>query len=51
MWFRAPLFQTLSNPHVAENGLPNSKNHFYDEDDDNKATLLSKLSSFLFDTV
>lgn len=38
----------LSSPFVAENGLPNSKNHtFYDEDEDDKDTLLGMLYMYL----
>lgn len=41
-------FQMLSSPFVAENGLPNSKNHtFYDEDEDDKDTLLGMLYIYL----
>lgn len=41
--------QTLSNPYVAENGLPHSKNHtFYDDDEDDKESLIGELCNQYF---
>jgi len=39
-----PSLQLLHHPHVTENGLPNNVNNFYDEDDDDKDSLLGEAS-------